>query len=436
MLTHKKLLKNVKKVIFNIKLVTFALKIKNNMTVITRKIKLNVVGENKSDSWKTIWAWQRITHRAANLIVTHQFSMENMKEMIYLHDDVKLKLAKHTQEDDSGMLKCSRDNATYQICSHVYKGDIPMDIITNLNQQICKNYKDKKEHTELYAGKRSLRSYKSTIPIPFGSSSIRNLSYNEGIKNFQFDLFSLSLSTYLGKDLSGNKTIIERCLSGEYRILGSSLKIEENKSINSGKDNDGNAKKKSKVDGGKRSKYCLYLLLTVEFEKGKSLLNKDNVLSAFLSIDFPVILKRAADDAHPIEIGSKEDYIYKRLQIQSKLHNLQKACKYNSGGRGRSKKLSAIDRFKLKEKNYIKTKLHQYSKQIISYALKYGYGKIVLVDIDEKVKNAKDNPFILRNWTYYGFAELIKYKAQMEGIILDCGNILKVPKETILESEN
>ncbi len=382
------------------------------MITVTRKIKIYPTGDKEqvNESWKAIWSIQRLVHRAANLISTHQFAQEGLKDMIYLADGTKMKLG-NILNDDDGMLICSRDNTTYQVCSDNFKGEVPMDIMTCLNMNVVKNYKA--ERNDVFFGNRSLRTYKKFVPIPFSAKSLK-IQWNEEKKNFDLSLFGINFLTYLGRDLSGNKTIVERCLSGEYKMCNSSIKICENRNIN-GKDEESENK----------GRYSLCLMLCVQFEKEKAKLKEKNVLEAHFDTNFPVVLKRQKDATIVQKIGSKEDYLYKRLQIQQKLHDLQVACQYNTGGHGRSHKMQAIDRFKLKEKNYIQTKLHTYSSQIINYAVTKGYGKIVLVDIDEKIEQAKKDEFILRNWTYYGFLTLLSYKAAREGVILDAKAIKK-----------
>ena len=110
--------------------------------------------------------------------------------------------------------------------------------------------------------------------------------------------------------------------------------------------------------------------------------------------------------------------MYKRLQIQAKLNRLQKSLKHNEGGHGRELKLQALEQFKKKEINYIQNKLHNYSRQIIDYCVKNGCKNLKLIDIDNNVEELKEeeNKVILRNWTYYGFLDKIKYKANIVGI--------------------
>ena len=125
---------------------------------------------------------------------------------------------------------------------------------------------------------------------------------------------------------------------------------------------------------------------------------------------------------------------------------LQKALKYQSGGKGRANKLQALERFKQKEINFIKTKMHVYSRHLIDYCIKNNIGKIYLdnmkeitdlkddvlkqVTSEEELKEeVKKTTNLIRNWSYYGLAEFIVYKATMNGIKVI------VPKNNSKESE-
>lgn len=97
------------------------------------------------------------------------------------------------------------------------------------------------------------------------------------------------------------------------------------------------------------------------------------------------------------------------------------------GGKGRKKKCQAIDRWHEKEKNYVTTKLHTYSRMLVDMAVKHRRGKIVLVDQKRREDEAKEQnkngePFVLRNWSYYGLKDKIAYKCKMVGIKLEYDN--------------
>ena len=108
------------------------------------------------------------------------------------------------------------------------------------------------------------------------------------------------------------------------------------------------------------------------------------------------------------------------MVFQRRFKELQR-LQCTQGGRGRQKKLAPLEKLRDKERNWVRTKNHIFSREIIKCALKIGAGTIHI----EKLKNiGKDKDgnieeskkYILRNWSYYELQEMIEYKAAMEGI--------------------
>jgi IS605 OrfB family transposase len=142
-------------------------------------------------------------------------------------------------------------------------------------------------------------------------------------------------------------------------------------------------------------------------------LSEDIRVEAHLSVDIPIV---ATNGEKTIQIGSREEYLYRRLAIQQSMHRAQSSMRFNKGGKGRKKKMQALERFHLAEKNYVSTRLHQYSAMLIEFCRQQGAGVLVLRSQLEKETQAKENEFLLRNWTYYGLREKISYKAFRYGI--------------------
>ncbi|MGE8292751.1 MAG: hypothetical protein ACN6ON_13770, partial [Sphingobacterium sp.] len=72
----------------------------------TRKIQVFVDCDDKekrSEYFKQLFEWQDVVFRGANMIITHQYLQENLKDLIYLKEDVKVKLADHAK-DEAGIL--------------------------------------------------------------------------------------------------------------------------------------------------------------------------------------------------------------------------------------------------------------------------------------------------------------------------------------------
>lgn len=373
--------------------------------IITRKIQIYVCEEDKDlrkDFVHTIYQWRDLVRRGANTIVAHKFTQENIKDFIYIKDEIKEKFyVKNILKEGKGM---SEQNTTYRVLSDMLKGKVPADIYACLNQAVANTYKETRK--DLYTGKSSLRSYKNNIPIPFSAKSLLNLNWNKEDKRFYFTLFGIPFATALGRDRSNNKVIIERILSGEYKMCSSSIQIDDN-----------------------RKK--MFLLLCVDIPQKEVILKPDKKLYAFLGVFNPIVCTteiteslEAKDNAYKVwEIGTEEEFNHRRRQIQEAVKRCQINNKYSVGGKGRKKKNKALERFQDKEKNYVDTKLHTYSRMLVDMAIKHECSEIVLMkqkerEVKAKEDNAEEKPFVLRNWSYYGLKEKIQYKSKMYGIKL------------------
>ena len=63
-------------------------------------------------------------------------------------------------------------------------------------------------------------------------------------------------------------------------------------------------------------------------------------------------------------------------------------------------------------------KLHVYSRKLIDLCVKYHAATLILVNQELKEEIAKEDPFLLQNWSYYNLKEKITYKAERAGIQL------------------
>ncbi|MBR1378003.1 MAG: hypothetical protein IJ557_02615 [Bacteroidaceae bacterium] len=384
--------------------------------IITRKIEVYVSDEDKERQKElrhTIYVWRDEVRKVANMIVAHKFAMQEIRNFMCLQPEVRERFLK---VDDKGREKMayhvsdmlikepgnSEQNVTYRMAASLLKGKVPADIYSCLNQTVANTFKE--TIGDYLSGKASVRSYKNNISIPFSSKAIANI-HKADDGRFYFTLFGIPFACRLGRDRSNNEAVIDRCIGGEYKICSSSLMIDD-------------ARKK------------IYLLFCVDMPKKDVELDKGKTLTAYLDVDVPIRFfvdikaKQAYDSGkHTFAIGSKEEFLHRRLQIQDAVRRCQIANRYTNGGRGRKKKCQAIERWHEKEKHYVETKLHTYSKLLVQEAVRNRCGTIVLLNQKAREDAAKTNssngePFILRNWSYYGMKEKISYKAAMYGIRL------------------
>lgn len=391
--------------------------------IITRKIEIYVSEadkELKKIFMTTLFGWRDAIRKAANLIVSHKFVQQNVRDFMYLQEDVRERFMVVNEKTGKGKVKLnvsdilekgpgkSEQNTTYRLISSVLKGKVPADIYSCLNQNVSKTFKETVD--DINKGEATLRSYKNNIPIPFSSKALSNIHKAED-GFFYFTLFGVPFACMLGRDRSNNEAIIERCISGEYKICSSSIAFQKIVSRDTGK-------KKNK----------LFLYLCVDIPKKEVELNPKKVMYCYLGLEHPIEYNYEVKAKNIYDsglkwssIGTAEEFLYRRMQIQAAMKRCQINCRYSKGGKGRKRKLQALNRYEEKEKNYIQTKLHTYSRMLVDRAVKNHCSTIILVnqeprEIEAKEANQKGEPFVLRNWSYYGLKTMIGYKAKMVGI--------------------
>ncbi len=353
---------------------------------LTRKIQLLIdlpSMEERIEAFKTLYRWQNRCYRAANLIASHLFVQGMIKEFLYLSEEVKYKLVDQ-KKDELGILNRSRMNSTYRLISDRFKGEIPTNILSSINQSTIKEYI--RYQLEYCSGERSLMNFKRNMAFPFSYEGIRDLSYNEEKKIFSFRLFSIPMVTYLGRDFSDKRSLLKNVMNGKTKLCTSQIQLKKGK---------------------------IFMLGVFEIEKTENLLKPERIAEAALSIEFPVTVKTAKSK---LQIGSKEEFLYRRLAIQAARKRTQQGIRYAKSGKGYKRKTKAVDRFRERERNYIDNRLHVYSRQLIDFCIKQQAGTLVLINQEKKMAVAKEEEFVLRNWSYYGLIEKIKYKAEMAGI--------------------
>jgi len=372
--------------------------------ITTRKIQIYVAEQDatkKKELLHQLYEWRDYVRRAANAIVAHKYVQQNVRDFVYFTDEIQDKFyIKDCLKQGKGM---SEQNTTYRICSAMMKGKVPSDVFSCLNQAVANTFKE--TLPDILKGNASVRSYKNNIPVPFSGKAISNIHWSEENKRFEFTLFKVPFACALGADRSNNQDVIERCVRGEYKICGSSYKIDD---------------KKKKI----------FLLLCVDIPKKEYAPIKDKRLFAFLSVANPItyaVAIKAKQDydsgIRVFNIGTAEEFNHRRREIQEAVRRCQVNNRYSRGGHGRKRKCKALDRWHEIENNYVDTKLHTYSRMLVDAAVKHQCSEIVLMrqtrrEDKAKADNAEGDNYVLRNWTYYGLKDKIGYKAKQFGIAI------------------
>ncbi|MGS2739168.1 hypothetical protein [Sinomicrobium sp. M5D2P17] len=355
---------------------------------LTRKIQLLVdlpTKEERKEALGKLYQWQNQCFRAANLIVSHLYIQEMIKDFLYLSEGIKYKLADE-KKDENGILKCSRINTTYRVVSDRFKGEIPTAILSSLNNTLRSIFN--KNKSEYWKGLRSLDNFKKDMAFPFAPDCIWRLSHITDKKAFCFRLFSIPFKTYLGKDFTDKRRLLERVVEGNVKLCTSHIQLKGRK---------------------------IFWLATFEIEKEKHGLKPEIIAEASLSLEYPIIVKIGKAR---LTIGTQEEFLYRRLAIQAARKRAQAGATYCKSGKGRKRKLKAVDKFRNEESNYVRHRIHLYSRKLIDFCIKHQAGTLILVNQEDKIGIAKEEEFVLRNWSYYELMTKIKYKAEKAGIEL------------------
>ena len=353
---------------------------------LTRKIQLVVdlpTAEERQAAIGKLYHWQTCCYRTANLMVSHLYAQEMMEDFFYLSEGTRVKLWDE-RKDPAGIFITSRMNTIYQVASRRFKGEMPTNIISCLKGSLYSEFT--KSRAAYRLGERSLPNFRKDMPFPFSREELRQFAYVPAQKAFCFRLFGIPLKTYLGRDFSDKRRLLQQLAQGELPLCTSKLQLKNKK---------------------------IYWLPVFELEKTSAPLQPGVVAEASLSLAYPLVVKVGK---HRLTIGTKEEFLYRRLAIQAARKRAQQGATYAKSGKGRRRKLKAVAKFKEMERNYVRSRLHLYSRRLIDFCLKHQAGTLLLLEQADKIGIAKQEEFVLRNWSYDELLTLIQYKAAKVGI--------------------
>lgn len=257
-----------------------------------------------------------------------------------------------------------------------------------VTQRLKQDYNN--DFVEIMTGKKSLRNYKNDNPLMFATSYLK---LNKDSEGFYFDVMNgYRLRIILGKRNNENinelKSTLRKIIDKEYKLCNSSMQMD-----------------------GKN----LILNMCVDIPKKTTYEPiKNRVVGVDLGLNVPAYLSLNDDTYKKMSLGNINQFLKVRTQMQKRRRDLQKSLLTANGGKGRKKKTQALQKLKESEKNYCKTFNHSVSKRIVEFAKKNRCEYIHMEYLDKY----GFTDAILRNWSFYQLREMVKYKADREGIIL------------------
>ena len=263
-------------------------------------------------------------------------------------------------------------------------------------------------------GERSLTNYKRNFPLMTRGKRWLKFEYDENSDDIFINwIHGIRFKVLLGYKKNENsielRHTLHKVINKEYKICDSSMQFDRNDNL------------------------ILNLTIDIPNNENKGYVN-GRTLGVDLGIKYPAYVCLSDDTYKRKSIGCAEDFIRVREQIRVRRYRLQKQLNMVKGGKGRDKKLQALDRIKDVERNFVKTYNHMISKNIVKFAKQYNCEYIHL----EKLTKDGFPDMILSKWSYYELQNMIEYKADREGIKVRyvdpaytsqtcsrCGNICK-----------
>jgi len=286
---------------------------------------------------------------------------------------------------------------------NILKDEFTLFNKTNFTQTIqhaSKLWKSSKY--DISRGKKSIPSYKYNSPIFLNPNNIRNVAQNDKGYEVTISLVSMDKLKELGRKPGGfkvaliakdntQKTILNRIISGTYKICGS--KITHNK---------------------RKNKWMLNLSYSFDTKEDNNLV-EDNIMGVDVGIVIPFYIAFNNSLARYHIAGGEIDSF--RARVEARRRALLKQGKYCGDGRrghGRQTRIKPIDKISKIIRNFRDTTNHKYSKYIVDMAIRHRCATIQIEDLSNIAQDS-NNKF-LKNWTYADLQNKLNYKAEEAGI--------------------
>ena len=344
--------------------------------ITVRKLKLTVIGtdEERKQGYKFIRDSQYAQYQGLNLAMS-------ILSSAYLESnrDIKSDIFKNAQKS------LTNSNPLFEGIAF----GTGIDTKSAITQRVKKDFKTSLKNG-LAKGERTITNYKRNYPLLTRGRDLK-FQYKDDdiiIKWVNKIVFKVVLGS--GK-IKENKIELQHTLhkiiDKEYKVGQSSLQFDRNNNL------------------------ILNLNLDIPY-KPKTEVVEGRTLGVDLGIKYPAYMCLNDDTYKREHIGSIDDFLRIREQMQDRRRKLQHDLKFIKGGKGRNKKMQALDRLRDKEKNFATTYNHMISKNVVEFAKK---NQCEYINMEKLTKDGFNNA-ILRNWSYYQLQQYIEYKAEREGI--------------------
>lgn len=300
---------------------------------------------------------------------------------------------------------CSEQNYVYRLLTREFYKNSTGNISTII-QFVGKRYK--RYYNDYLSGKRSIESYKSSLPIHLCKNNIRVFKEN-GKYYIKLGLISALYKSEL--NIHSGSVVFELRF-GKSNDYGTLLDNITNQLFSLTSSRILFTKKKAIIQLG--------------YNTNSSVVS-DNLKGRTMGIDIGVVkpFVYAFNDITDFDIVDGNEIKNFQKQMLSRRQSLgrqTKHCADSKIGHGIHKRIEGIEKLGQKESNFRNRVNHQYSRMIVDAAVKYKCTTIQMEDLSGISSESK----FLKNWPYYDLQSKIEYKAKECGI-----NVVKInPKFT------
>jgi putative transposase len=275
----------------------------------------------------------------------------------------------------------------------------PSDVLGSAIREAQTRFKELNK--DILNGHKSIPSFKRDCSIPIRVKMMK-ITKENGKYTAEIQLRSQPYAKETGmptreqfrlKAKGSAKAIIDRVLSGEYKMADSKIVKRKNK---------------------------WYLQLAYKFEPAEVQLDKSNVMGVDLGVVNAAVLAFNNEETRYVIEGNEIRSFRARVEARRRAYSRQgKYCGEGRIGHGRATRLKPIEKLRDKVANFKNSTNHKYARFIVDKALKHGCGVIQLEDLKGIANTAKkddNHKRFLDFWTYDDLQRKIEYKAKAAGI--------------------
>lgn len=336
---------------------------------------------------------------------------------LYISDLYLSKITEMSKEDRVelsklyGRISTSKKGSAYPKEIEFAKGlPAASDIVFRIKKDFDKAVKD-----GLLYGKVSLPTYSLSYPLLIHNDFVtlrRNSKHGDGF----YHMYE-SDDVFFDKLYTNDCDVYIKFVNGiTFKVVLGTLK----KSMSLRRELEEIFKENHKICGSsislktKNKKTKIFLNLSIDIPEQTHELDENIVVGVDLGIAVPAVCALNNNPYKKLFLGDKDNFLHTRTSIQNQRQRLQRAMRFNSGGHGRKKKLKKLECLKEKERNFAQTYNHTVARRIVDFALE-NHAKYINL---ENLKGIDTDQTILRNWSYFELQSFIKYKAAMNGIVV------------------